>query len=118
MLSWSYSSDNDLCDYRLYKSALCIMQCACIMHGDIVSSRFHWPCYAELRVNRCNVPVVSRTQRVKISSSHRDKVVSIANFCREGDNSIYLGGIDPRYFSVVVSILCLSYGRVSSCSGK
>ena len=71
------------------------------MHDDEVA-RVHWPCHAELYVNRYIQSVPPRSFESKMGRSDRDREAWIAPFCREGTNRIYIACMDDRKFSIMV----------------
>lgn len=58
-------------------------QVACLMLGDGVSGRIHWPRHADLRVNNMLYRPYSRNASAKLGANARDEPASIAVMCSQ-----------------------------------
>ena len=56
-------------------------QVACIMQGDSVPMRIHWPRHADLRINNMVYRPYSRNSATKLGANARDEPASVAVMC-------------------------------------
>jgi len=67
------------------RSEVCVAckQVACLMLGDSVSGRIHWPRHADLRINNMLYRPYSRNASAKLGASARDEPASVAVMCSQ-----------------------------------
>ncbi|KAI5061300.1 hypothetical protein GOP47_0023805 [Adiantum capillus-veneris] len=80
------------------------LQIWCVLLGDEVSYRMHWPLEADLRVNGDSVRVTNRRGE-KLGANDRDDGPLITDLTREGLNRISFTAYDGRSFCLGVRIV-------------
>jgi len=81
------------------------LQVLCMQLGDPTPYRFHWPLYAELRINKMPYRVYRRGNATKLGANSRDDSFSVGKHCKEGANTIQLTAVDPRPFVLVTALV-------------
>ncbi|KAK9909295.1 hypothetical protein WJX75_000109 [Coccomyxa subellipsoidea] len=80
------------------------LQVACIMQGDSVPMRIHWPRHADLRINNMVYRPYSRNSATKLGANARDEPASVAVMCPQGRNRLWLSAMESRSFCVMVQL--------------
>ncbi|MCO5592520.1 hypothetical protein L7F22_046523 [Adiantum nelumboides] len=93
-------NDRDLLQYPEYD-----LQIWCVLLGDEVPYRMHWPLKADLRVNGDFVRVTNRPGQQKLGANGRDDGPVITSHTREGINRILFTAFDGRSFCLGVRIV-------------
>lgn len=79
-------------------------QAACVLLGDDVPARLHWPRHAELRVNNMQYRPYGRSGAMRLGANARDEPASIGTLCFHGRNALSLSAADNRPFCLVVQV--------------
>jgi hypothetical protein len=77
-------------------------QAACLLLGDAVGARVHWPRNADLRVNNMQYRPYGRQANAKLGGSARDEPASIGTLAFHGRNVLQLSAGDCRPFCLVL----------------
>ena len=77
-------------------------QAACLLLGDAVGARVHWPRSADLRVNNMQYRPYGRQANAKLGGSARDEPASIGTLAFHGRNVLQLSAGDCRPFCLVL----------------
>lgn len=80
------------------------VQAACVLLGDDVPARLHWPRHAELRVNNMQYRPYGRSGAMRLGANARDEPASIGTLCFHGRNALSLSAADNRPFCLVVQV--------------
>lgn len=92
-------------DWELLHIADFDLQIWCVLLGDEVAFRMHWPLKADLRVNGDYVRVTNRPVQQKLGANGRDDGPVITDLIREGLNIVSFTAHDGRYFCLGVRII-------------
>ncbi|EIE20885.1 hypothetical protein COCSUDRAFT_48449 [Coccomyxa subellipsoidea C-169] len=80
------------------------LQVACIMMGDSVPMRIHWPRHADLRLNNMLYRPYSRNSATKLGANARDEPASVGVMCSQGRNRLWVSVMESRSFCVMVQL--------------
>lgn len=78
------------------------VQMSCILLGDEVSLRNHWPRHVNLRVNSMSYRPYGRSLSAKMGINQRDNAANISSLCLRGRNSIEMQAADQGTWLVLV----------------
>eukprot|EP00873_Tetraselmis_striata_P015353 jgi/Tetstr1/435617/TSEL_024519.t1 len=92
----------DAAEKRAIQAESLHLYVCCMLLDDTTGFRFHWPLYAELRVNNVPYRVYSRSSSTKLGANGRDNLFSVGRYCYEGSNRVVLTGVDPRPFALLI----------------
>jgi hypothetical protein len=70
----------------------------CVLVNDQVSSRMHWPCHVEVKMNNMQVQLPSRSRQHPLGSKSRDPPGIVSPMASESNNRLILRGKDNRHF--------------------
>lgn len=92
-------------DRELLRNPVFDLQIWCVLLGDEVAFRMHWPLKADLRVNGDFVRVTNRPGQQKLGTNGRDDGPVITDLTREGLNRVSFTAQDGRNFCLGVRII-------------
>lgn len=92
-------------DRELLHNPVFDLQIWCVLLGDEVAFRMHWPLKADLRVNGDFVRVTNRPGQQKLGANGRDDGPVITDLTREGLNRVSFTAHDGRNFCLGVRII-------------
>eukprot|EP00887_Chlorella_sp_A99_P007921 scaffold12.g7921.t1 len=76
------------------------VQVSCLSVHDPVRYRFHWPKYAELRLNSLHYRPYSRSLNQAMGVNQRDEPAAVSNMVARGRNSLVMSAAEPGIWVV------------------
>lgn len=78
------------------------LQVACVLLGDEVPFRVHWPKHADLRINNMRMNVARRNITHTLGANARDETVNISSVALSGRNRVTLTAADGHSFCLLM----------------
>lgn len=76
-----------------------------LLLNDKVAFRMHWPLHTDLRVNGYPIRATNRPPHQSLGINGRDDGVGVADYVREGSNSVSMSASDGRPFCIGVRLI-------------